>query len=43
MRFGDPEAQAVLPRCTGDLAALLAEAAAGRLTERAGLRRPAPR
>jgi phosphoribosylamine--glycine ligase len=32
VRFGDPEAQAVLPRYTGDLAALLAEAAAGRLT-----------
>ncbi|HEX3620680.1 MAG TPA: phosphoribosylamine--glycine ligase [Acidimicrobiales bacterium] len=31
VRFGDPEAQAVLPRYTGDLAALLAEAAAGRL------------
>jgi phosphoribosylamine--glycine ligase len=32
VRFGDPEAQAVLPRYTGDLAALLAEAAAGRLS-----------
>jgi phosphoribosylamine--glycine ligase len=31
VRFGDPEAQAVFPRYTGDLAALLAEAAAGRL------------
>jgi phosphoribosylamine--glycine ligase len=31
VRFGDPEAQAVLPRYTGDLAALLAEAAAGEL------------
>ncbi|MDQ3896498.1 MAG: phosphoribosylamine--glycine ligase [Actinomycetota bacterium] len=31
VRFGDPEAQVVLPRYTGDLAALLAEAAAGRL------------
>jgi phosphoribosylamine---glycine ligase len=31
VRFGDPEAQAVLPRFTGDLAALLAEAAAGAL------------
>ncbi len=31
VRFGDPEAQAVLPRYAGDLAALLAEAAAGRL------------
>ncbi len=32
VRFGDPEAQVVLPRYAGDLAALLAEAAAGRLT-----------
>ncbi|HEX2273756.1 MAG TPA: phosphoribosylamine--glycine ligase [Acidimicrobiales bacterium] len=31
VRFGDPEAQVVLPRFTGDLATLLAEAAAGRL------------
>jgi phosphoribosylamine--glycine ligase len=31
VRFGDPEAQAVLPRYSGDLAALLAEAAAGRI------------
>ena len=31
VRFGDPEAQVVLPRYTGDLAALLAEAAAGGL------------
>jgi phosphoribosylamine--glycine ligase len=31
VRFGDPEAQVVLPRFAGDLAALLAEAAAGRL------------
>jgi len=31
VRFGDPEAQAVFPRSTGDLAALLAEAAAGRI------------
>ncbi len=31
-RFGDPEAQVVLPRLTSDLTALLAEAAAGRLT-----------
>jgi len=31
VRFGDPEAQAVLPRYAGDLAALLAEAAAGEL------------
>ena len=30
-RFGDPEAQVVLPRMTSDLAALLAEAAAGAL------------
>ena len=32
VRFGDPEAQAVLPRYVGDLAAFLAEAAAGHLT-----------
>lgn len=31
VRFGDPEAQAVLPRYTGDLAALLAGAAAGHI------------
>jgi phosphoribosylamine--glycine ligase len=31
VRFGDPEAQVVLPRLDGDLGALLAEAAAGRL------------
>jgi phosphoribosylamine--glycine ligase len=31
VRFGDPEAQAVLPRLDSDLAALLAEAADGRL------------
>ena len=31
-RFGDPEAQVVLPRLTSDLAALLAAAAAGDLT-----------
>jgi phosphoribosylamine--glycine ligase len=31
VRFGDPEAQVVLPRYAGDLAALLAEAAAGDL------------
>ena len=31
VRFGDPEAQAVFPRYTGDLAALLAEAATGEL------------
>ena len=31
VRFGDPEAQVVLPRITSDLTALLAEAAAGRL------------
>src|SRR4029077_13627196 len=30
-RFGDPEAQVVLPRITADLTALLAEAAAGKL------------
>ena len=32
VRFGDPETQVVLPRLDGDLAALLAEVAAGRLT-----------
>ncbi len=32
VRFGDPEAQVVLPRYAGDLAAFLAEAAAGHLT-----------
>ncbi len=31
VRFGDPEAQVVLPRFAGDLASFLAEAAAGRL------------
>src|SRR5215212_924970 len=31
VRFGDPEAQVVLPRYTGNLAELLEEAAAGRL------------
>jgi len=31
VRFGDPETQVVLPRFEGDLAALLAEAAAGEL------------
>jgi phosphoribosylamine--glycine ligase len=31
VRFGDPESQVVLPRYAGDLASLLAEAAAGRL------------
>jgi phosphoribosylamine--glycine ligase len=31
VRFGDPEAQVVFPRYTGDLAALLVEAAAGEL------------
>jgi phosphoribosylamine--glycine ligase len=31
VRFGDPEAQVVLPRLTGDLAALLCTAAAGRI------------
>lgn len=31
VRFGDPEAQVILPRAQGDLAAVLARAAAGRL------------
>ena len=31
VRFGDPEAEAVLPRFAGDLVALLAEAASGQL------------
>ncbi len=31
VRFGDPETQVVLPRLEGDLTAILAEAAAGRL------------
>jgi phosphoribosylamine---glycine ligase len=31
VRFGDPEAQVVLPRYSGDLAALLAEAASGHI------------
>ncbi|MGQ0744540.1 MAG: phosphoribosylamine--glycine ligase [Acidimicrobiales bacterium] len=31
VRFGDPEAQVVLPRLVGDVAGLLAEAAAGRI------------
>ena len=35
VRFGDPEAQVVLPRLEGDLAGLLAEVAAGRADHRA--------
>ena len=31
IRFGDPEAQVVLPRCSGDVGALLAAVAGGRL------------
>ena len=42
VRFGDPEAQVVLPRLAGDLADLLAEAAAGELRVGAGVRRPTP-
>ncbi len=34
VRFGDPEAQVVLPRLQGDLAQLLAECASGALTTR---------
>lgn len=33
VRFGDPETQVVVPRLTSDLAALLAQAAAGRIEE----------
>jgi len=33
VRFGDPETQVVLPRWEGDIAAVLAAAAAGRLDE----------
>jgi phosphoribosylamine--glycine ligase len=36
VRFGDPETQVVLPRMTTDLAGLLAEAAAGRITSEPG-------
>ena len=32
VRFGDPEAQVLLPRISSDLAALLVEAASGQLT-----------
>ena len=35
VRFGDPECQVVVPRITNDLAALLAQAAAGELTDTA--------
>jgi phosphoribosylamine--glycine ligase len=37
VRFGDPEAEVVLPRCGGDLAALFLEAATGRLTGQAAV------
>jgi len=40
VRFGDPEAQVVLPRLDGDLAALLASAAAGRIDRSAVAVRP---
>ncbi len=40
VRFGDPEAQVVLPRLEGDLAALLASAAAGRVDPTAVKVRP---
>ncbi len=40
VRFGDPEAQVVLPRLDGDLAALLASAAAGRVDASAIAVRP---
>ncbi|MEO5679284.1 MAG: phosphoribosylamine--glycine ligase, partial [Acidimicrobiales bacterium] len=40
VRFGDPEAQVVLPRLEGDLAALLASAAAGRVDPSAVRVRP---
>ncbi len=45
VRFGDPEAQVVLPRITSDLAQLLAEAAAGRARQpsRASATTPASR
>ncbi len=38
VRFGDPEAQVVLPRLHGDVAALLAEAAAGDVATKPGVR-----
>jgi phosphoribosylamine--glycine ligase len=41
VRFGDPEAQVVLPLLGGDVAALLADAAAGRLRSAPQLRREA--
>ena len=40
VRFGDPEAQVVLPRLDGDLAALLASAAAGKIDTSAVTVRP---
>jgi len=41
VRLGDPEAQAILPRLAGDLAPVLAAAAAGALPETLGDRLPA--
>ena len=43
VRFGDPEAQVVLPRLAEPLSALLLSAAEGRLTERPAVFDPGPR